>query len=604
VTGRSRLARLIDALPLATIAFDGDGEIVTLNPRAELLFGWPAGELSADKIVPEGTHDHLVARTRAGEQISGLEVQRRARDGRLLDLSVFTAPLPDAVGPENGFLFMYEDIGVRRRAERERDEAQLRYRELIEALPLVTYIDEVDENGTNVYTSPQVREVLGWSPEDWAADPKFFERILHPDDRAWVLARLAHANETREPFDEEYRLLHRDGRAVWVHDQSTIVEDALGKPFARGFLLDITERKRLEEQLVQAEKMQAIAHLAGGIAHDFNNMLTGIGGYADRAASASGDPAVLQSVDSIKAAVAEAASLTSRLLAFNTRNVPPQGEIDLNEVIRDSAEMLDRILGEHVDLVLRLGAGLPPVRGEDAQLKQVIVNLALNALDAMDAEGFLTLETSTSDRGAVLRVSDTGRGMDSETRIRAFEPFFTTKAQGEAKGLGLSVVYGVVDSLGGSIDVQSTPGVGTTVEIVLPAAVTEQPAAAPRAEPAGRKVLLVEDRALLRNLVQDALAGSGFEVTAAAGGDEALALDEGFDLLLTDVVMPEMTGPQLARILRAARPGLRVLYVSGYTDDVLDPEELKQPGTSFLRKPFSLAELESRVADLLGTNVN
>jgi PAS domain S-box-containing protein len=586
------LARLIDALPLATVAFDGGGRVVSLNHRAEALFGAAAPGLGEDE---------LVARARSGEEINGLEVQRRAWDGRTLDLAVFCAPLPESVGPENGFLFLFEDIGERRQAERERDEAERRHRELIEALPLVTYVDKIDADATNVYTSPQVTDVLGWSPEDWTSDPGFFARILHPDDRDWVRAATARTSAAHEPFDAEYRLLHRDGRSVWVHDRSTILEDASGESFAQGFLIDVTERKRLEEQLVQAEKMQAIGHLAGGVAHDFNNLLTAIGGYADRAASASRDPAVLQSLDGVRSAVADATSLTSRLLAFNTRDVPAQESLDLNELIRASAGALGGILGRRVLLKLHLDSDAPAVRGEPAPLRQVLVNLAVNALDATEGDGVLTIETARAETGTMLRVSDTGSGMDAETRGRAFEPFFTTKPQGEATGLGLSVVYGVVDSLGGTIQVESTPGAGTAVEILLPAATIVQPATERAARP-GERVLVVEDRALLRDLVRDALTASGYEVTAAAGGDEALALNatgHHFDLLLTDVVMPEMSGPELARALRATQPELHVLYMSGYTDDVLDPAELAEPAVGFVRKPFTLAELDARVDELL-----
>jgi PAS domain S-box-containing protein len=609
---RLQLAGQIEALPLATIAYDGEANVITWNAAAERLFGWTAAEVvgrknpAVSREALAGSAD-LHRRVLAGERLTGAEVRRRARDGRELELKLFTAAF--AAGPKEGFLALYEDLSERKHVERERDEAQQRYRALVEALPIVTYIDLVDDNATNLYTSPQIEQLLGWPASDWASRDSLFGDLLHPDDRDRVLAHVRHCNETREAFEDEYRLRHRDGQYVWVRDHSTIVQDDGGEAFARGFLLDITEQKRLEEQLLQAQKMEALGQFAGGIAHDFNNLLTGIGGYAELA-TAESEPGsrLARSLDGIRSAAAEAASLTARLLAFSRRDVPAQRLLDLNEVVRGTAELLARIVRGDVVVCLELAEPPPLVAADPAQLKQVVLNLAVNARDAMPAGGTLTLETGTVDDRIVLRVRDDGHGMDASTKRRALEPFFTTKEAGKGTGLGLAVVYGVVDGLGGTIAIESEQGVGTTVEVTLPAGegvaapVEEAPARAAAGACEGR-VLVVEDREVVRQLSRDVLAASGFDVQTAPSGDDALEIDPAsFDLVLTDVVMPGTSGPELVTQLRAARPELPVLFMSGYTDDVLDREVLDAPRTGFIRKPFGSAELVRAVRELLETS--
>ena len=605
---RVHFERQIDALPLATIAFDGDAQIVTWNRAAARLFGWSPSEIVGRRnpIVSRAFRresEALHRRIMEGEALRGVEVTRTARNGTSLELALYSAPIDPDAGPAAGFLVLYDDIAERNRTQRERDDAQSRYRSLVEALPLVTYIDEVDDYATNVYTSPQVEALLGWSFADWQNDPRLFIELLHPEDRERVMSHVVQTNATHNLFEDEYRLLHKDGHYVWVRDHSAIVEDADGKLFARGFLLDITQQKRLEEQLLQAQKMDALGQFAGGIAHDFNNLLTGISGYADLAAGSVDDESpALRCLDGIRTAAGEAASLTSRLLAFSRRHVPERRVLDINEIVEAAADLLRRVVREDVAVRLVLTPGLPPVSGDLAQLKQVVVNLALNGRDAMGGRGTLTLETALQDGSVLLRVRDDGCGMDAVTKARALEPFFTTKAEGEGTGLGLSVVYGVVDSLGGTIAIESQPGEGTTVEVLLPPAdgpVDQAVAREPRVgQGHAERILVVEDRQVVRELARDVLVDAGFEVETAAGGDEALAISaasEPFDLLLSDVVMPGISGPELAERLRAAQPGLPVVFMSGYTDDVLDDAVLALPRTCFLRKPFGGRELVGAV---------
>jgi PAS domain S-box-containing protein len=606
---------ILDAMPLATVVFDRDAQVLRWNAAAERLFGWTADEVVGrpNPTVPDGdrpraaaNHDRMVS-GRIGSVEAG-EFVRRTKDGSLVEVRVFATPLPAEIEEPGSYVVVYEDVSARKQAQRELVAAQRQFRELIEALPLVTYVDEVKPGSPAVYTSPQIQQLLGWTAAAWVENPTFQLEILHPDDKERVVAALAHANATHEPFLCEYRLRHRDGHYVWVRDRSQIIVDEDGTALARGFLLDITEGKRLEGQLLQAQKMDALGQLAGGIAHDFNNLLTGIAGYTDLAAEATRNPSVQRCLQGIRTAADEAAGLTARLLAFSRRDVLERRPVDVNATVRDAAELLEPILREDVRLALDLAPELPPVAADPGQLKQVVLNLALNARDAMPAGGAIRIATAAVDGGLVLRVADTGVGMDETTRTRALEPFFTTKEEGHGTGLGLAVVYGVVESCGGSIDIRSSTGAGTTVSIELPATVAEPvrdavPATAPAGRGGGERVLVVEDREIVRDLACSILEDAGYRVVAAPGGPEALALarDElPFSLLLTDVVMPEMSGADLATRLRDEQPSLRVLYMSGYTADVLDDAALARPHTAFLRKPFGTTELTAAVRGLLG----
>jgi PAS domain S-box-containing protein len=613
-----RLAQLIDRLPLATIAYDADARVIAWNGSAEALFGWTAEDAfgKLNPTIPEAGRaesDKLRRRILDGETLRGVELERHAADGTVLELSAFSAPLDGRIGPRGGFLILYDDIRERKSAERSRDAAETRFRDLVESLPLVTYVDHVDDQATNIYTSPQITDLLGWEPAELlAAGSNSFESLLHPDDRARAMAAVERSNATRESFEEEYRLRHRDGTYVWVRDHSSIIEDTDGQPTGRGFLLDITKQKQLEAQLLQAEKMDALGQFAGGIAHDFNNLLTAISGYAELATgSVHADAALMRCLEGIQLAAADAASLTSRLLSFSRRDVVEQRLVDLNDVVRATAAVLDRLVREDVAVHLDLAGALPPVLADPTQLQQVVLNLGLNARDAIGSGGAMTIETRAAGRFVELRVRDTGSGMNEATRARAFEPFFTTKPEGDGTGLGLSIAYGVVASLGGSVSIVSAEGSGTTVTAIFPAVRTEAlaemavPTAQPTTERSGERLLVVEDRQVLRELVCAVLDEAGFIVAAAADADEALAIaarSEPFDLLLTDVVMPQMSGPHLALALREQFAELPVLYMSGYTDDVLDASALTEPLTGFLRKPFQNAELVAKVRELLDAN--
>jgi two-component system, cell cycle sensor histidine kinase and response regulator CckA len=627
--------------------------------------------------------------------------------------------------------------------------AEQRYRSLVEHLPLVTYVDSLNELGSNLYTSPQIEPLLGYPVEQWTSDSGLFVRCLHPEDRERVLAEHARSHESGEPLRTEYRLVASDGRVVWLQDEAVVVRDEEDRPlFLQGYLLDITqhkaseqalaerenllqtiietepecvkvvapdgtllqmnraglemieaesfeqvagaviadviapehreafgdltarviaggrgslefelvglkgtrrrmethavplhgadgeiigalsvtrdvtERKRLEEQLRQSQKMEAVGRLAGGVAHDFNNLLTGIIGYADLLRAALPPESELQAdAEEVRKAAERAASLTRQLLAFSRRQVLQPQILSLNQAVGEMERMLRRLIGEDVELVTDTAPDLGAVEADPGQIEQVIANLVVNARDAMPAGGRLIVRTANVEVNGhprtepqmrpgsyvLLSVSDSGTGMDTETQSRMFEPFFTTKDVGKGTGLGLATVYGIVKQSGGYIWVTSAPGAGTTFDIFLPRAErpaeTDAPArpAVARAARAGTEtVLVVEDERLVRDLIARNLGERGYGVLTAVNGAEALEAvgrrREPIDLLLTDVVMPELGGPELAARLRAVQPSLKVVYMTGYAERAVAGELAPWP---LLQKPFDVGALADTIREVL-----
>jgi nitrogen-specific signal transduction histidine kinase len=386
---------------------------------------------------------------------------------------------------------------------------------------------------------------------------------------------------------------------------------------------DISERRQLEEQLRQSQKMEAVGRLAGGVAHDFNNLLTAISGYSELMLRRlrQGDP-LRHNAEEINKAGNRAASLTSQLLAFSRKQVLQPKVLDLNIVVADMDKMLRRLIGEHIELVTILEPQLWSIRADPGQLQQVILNLAVNARDAMPEVGRLTIETSNIElddenarwhvgvrpgRYVMLAVNDTGFGMDSQTRERVFEPFFTTKEVGKGTGLGLATVYGIVKQSGGYVWVYSEPGRGTTFKVYLPR--VDAPAeAVARPRETGtlvgtETILLAEDDETLRPLAKGLLEKLGYRVLDAENAERALALAAAhggpIHLLVADVVMPGASGRELARRLAQTRPDTKVLYISGYTDDAIVHHGMLEPGLHFLQKPFTPAALARKVRDVL-----
>jgi len=521
-------------------------------------------------------------------------------------------------------------VGAERRTARE--EAEQNYRSLVEKLPVINYVVELGAPNRTVYISPQVQNILGFTPEQWTADPGLWLRQVHPDDRARVEEMLRRNDARGEPTDAEYRVLTADGRVRWVHNRSLFAHYG-GRVTINGLMLDITARREAEEalrereeQLQQARKLEAVGRLAGGVAHDFNNLLTVINGYADLLVSEQDlPPGAHEEINEILDASRRAKSLTDQLLTYSRKQVRISQILDLNAQVSQMQSMLRRLIGEHIALVTDLAPDLGPVRADPGQLQQVILNLAVNARDSMGDGGTLTIATSNlavsapvpgrpglaAGEWVVLTVTDTGSGMNEEILSHVFEPFFTTKEKGKGTGLGLSTVYGIVTQGGGHVFVQSSPGRGASFEILLPresgdpapvaapdpaAAPTPAQVPAPAAQPTQPlRVLLVEDEVLVRDLARSILTRAGYSVREAANGLEALSVfaasDRAVDLLLTDVIMPGMGGVELARRLTAQNPDLQVVFISGYAGEALGTQGELAAGIHLVRKPFSPAEL-------------
>jgi two-component system cell cycle sensor histidine kinase/response regulator CckA len=507
--------------------------------------------------------------------------------------------------------------------------AEDRYRTLVERLPAITYIAELGADGPWHYVSPQIESILGFSPAEWLADPTSWINRVHKDDREMALAAERRFQETQELFQAEYRMFARDGRVLWFRDEAVTLHQMDGRPLMmQGVLYDITEHKRLEDQLRHSQKMEAVGQLAGGVAHDFNNLLMLIQAHNERLRSrfAPDEPAHQDSLE-IEGAVTRAASLIQQLLAFGRKQVLQTKVLDLNSVVTEVAKMLGRLITNHIELRVLLAPELGRVKADPGQIEQIILNLAVNARDAMPQGGQLLLETRNvkidetyaRNRNGVppgkyimLSVTDTGIGMDGETQTHMFEPFFTTKEPGKGTGLGLATVYGVVKQMDGAIWVRSEPENGTTFEIYLPriepAAERETPSSATRtalaAAPEGTEtVLLVEDQEGIRDLVQEFLQRKGYTVLHAVDGDDALRIagehKDQIHLLVTDVVMPNIGGQELARRLTPLRPQMKVLFMSGYPEHASLGEEAVDRNVPVLLKPFLLDTLARKVRSVL-----
>jgi PAS domain S-box-containing protein len=460
--------------------------------------------------------------------------------------------------------------------------------------------------------------VLGARPSDLPTTIAGWAARIHDEDRPDFLVEASRKRGPGEPYHLEYRMTRPDGIVVHLRDDGSDLYDDDGFVRSVGFLVDVTERKRLEEQLRQSQKMEAVGRLAGGVAHDFNNVLTTILGYSDLLAASALDVELRQHVEEIRRAGERAAALTSQLLAFSRKQMLAPRVLDLNALVLDLEKMLRRVIGEDVELVTRLAPALGRVKADPSQIEHVVMNLVLNARDAMPHGGRLTLETANilldgepagrTGPHVVLSVLDTGTGMDAATRSRLFEPFFTTKERGKGTGLGLATSYGIVKQSGGEISVESAPGKGTAIRVMLPM-VDEEPERPTSGGFAAIKiggsetVLVVEDEQSVASLTRKVLLANGYVVLQADGGDAALkaaARHAGtIHLLLTDVVMPGLSGRELAERLRRARPEVKVLYMSGYTDDAMMRHGLHETDAQFLQKPFSLDALLARVRETL-----
>jgi len=653
-----------------------------------------------------------------------------------------------------------------RRATAALQEAEAKYRQLVEQVPAISYVAEAGAFGPFLYMSPQVSTILGYKPEDCLANPRFWWEHLNPEDQP--LALREDTLEEGRLFQVEYRMRRHDGEEVWVRDEAIIVRDPqTGKRLTRGMLVDITERKHaeealreseeryrnfvgqssegiyrmehdppipchlsideqlawgykygymaecndamarmygrasaekligkplsdflvlhdpvtrqfmerfirggyritdqesieldaqgqkrifrntmvgtivdghwvrtwgitrdvterlhLEEQLRNAQQLEAIGRLAGGVAHDFNNILSIIMGHGELLLATGVDERSRIGLEQMRRAAERAASLTQQLLAFSRKQVLQPKVLDLNDTVADVQKMLSRVIGEDIELIARLHPSLMAVKADPGQVEQVLMNLAVNARDAMPQGGKLAMETSNVEmqedeardldlaagRYVMLRVTDTGNGMDAVTLAHIFEPFFTTKPMGKGTGLGLSTVYGIVKQSGGGIQVESEPGRGTAFRIYLPATEDsdlKQGDRLTQTQVAGgsETILIAEDEPDLRDLTRIFLESYGYKVLEAGSAEQAIRTAEEFSnpihLLLTDVIMPGMSGAQLAEAILRKDPNTKIVYMTGYTDDMVVQHKVLEPGVQLLQKPFTRTELALKVRSTL-----
>lgn len=483
----------------------------------------------------------------------------------------------------------------------------------------------VDLEGRLMESNPALQEILGYSEKE--LQNRVFTEFTHPDDLTADTNLYKELLEgKRDHHQTEKRFIRKDGEVIWSLQNVSLVRASGGEPPFMIFMVeDITERKRLENHFLQSQKMETVGRLAGGISHDFNNILTVIKGYSQLLLSElNEDHPLRENLEEIKKATERAEDLTRQLLAFSRRQVMEMKVIGLNHLIKNLEKMLRRVIGEDIELTTVLTDDLGRIKTDPAQIEQVILNLAVNARDAMPSGGKLTLETTNVEldkdyahthisvapgRYVMLSVSDTGCGMTPEVKERIFEPFFTTKGQGKGTGLGLSTVYGIVKQSGGNIWVYSEPGEGTTFKIYIPR-VEEEIDALPSQEeildlPKGNEtVLLVEDDPSVWNLADRFLRGQGYKVLGATNGNEAIQiaqehLKEKIHLLLTDMVMPQMGGKELVGRFKSLHPEIKVLFISGYTDSAITHHGLSEPDTALLQKPFSLTSLAIKVREVL-----
>jgi PAS domain S-box-containing protein len=585
---------------------------IATDPRAA---SWRAEALARDygamASLPLLVHDRVIGTFNLYAQEPGFFDRHELR-------------LLDELAANIGFALEVHDQEVEReRVEAALHESENRLRELAETVQEVFYMTD-PQSRRLLYVSPGYAELWGRSVDSLYARPLSWMEGIHPDDREGLDHAVANRVSVGD-YDETYRIVHPDGTVRWIHDRAYVVRDEHGRALRIvGTAADVTDRHQLEEQLRQSQKMEAIGQLAGGVAHDFNNILTVIHGYGSLLLAAHPAPDDdHEAAQEIVRACEKAANLTRQLLAFSRRQVMQPRRVNLNDVVTSLARMMHRVLGEDVVLQLTLKPRPLITRADPGMIDQILMNLMVNAREAMPAGGRLTIETGereiaahgTTESGDMppgryvsVTVSDTGQGIPAADLPRIFEPFFTTKEPGKGTGLGLATVFGIVKQHAGNIEVRSTPGNGAVFEILLPAladgAAAEEERVAPVPRGGSETILAVEDEPGLRRLTRLLLERQGYRVLDAANGLEALRLwaeHRGkVDLLLTDIVMPEgLSGRELALQLQKERPNLRVIFTSGYSADTAGRELSLQEGRNFLQKPFSRPQLLEIVRDVL-----
>ncbi|MEU4423466.1 PAS domain-containing protein [Actinoplanes sp. NPDC024001] len=620
---------LIDHTSAVIYMRDADGRYMLVNREYERLFG-----LRREDIVGLTDHDLFPVdvadafRTNDLQALAGgvpvqMEEHAPGEDDDVRTYLTVKFPLIDEAGTAYAVAGISTDITERSRAEAALRDSEERFRLLAEHAQDIIFRYRLEPEPAMEYLSRAVESITGHTAEEFYADPRLIFHCVDPEDRPIF------EQSWRNPRPGTITVrLHRGNDQAWIEQRASTVVDETGRVVAvEGILRDVTERlaaererAELEQQLRQAERLDSLGQLAGGIAHDFNNILAVIAGYADMLVEELGeDHPSAPDAAGIKQAAARGGALTRQLLIFS-RSEPSQPEmLDLNAVAVDMQRLLGRTLGEDIEVSTVLAPDLPAIVMDRSKLEQVLMNAALNARAAMPSGGRLTISTALEHDGGgddlvCLAVTDTGVGMPPEVLARAFEPFYTTRGRGSGTGLGLATAYGVVTDAGGTISLESEPGRGTTLRVRLPAGTSSTQAVSPAAPTApvlagdGWRILVVEDEEAVRDIVCRLLRKSGYQVFAAANPAEALRLcrdeDLAYDVLLTDVIMPGMSGTQLAAELRRDRPGLPVLFMSGYTSGPAPGGQELPADAPLIRKPFETQTLLNEVHRLVSSRVH
>lgn len=625
----SRYEALLDAIPYILMEVDADKVYTWANPAGYEFFGDDViGKPASKYFLREQNTYALVAPLFAGaSDVIYLESWQRRRDGEERLLAWWCRAIKDVHGQVAGALSTARDITEERKSREALSETSERLQSLVTASPLAVTVLNTD--GRVVLWNPAAERMFGWTAREAQAAHLPFVGTEHWEEHR-SLTQMVLSGKALSGV--EVRRLKKDGSMIDLKLFGAPLRDGGGKVVgAMGILEDITERKqaqeeraRLEEQLWQAQRMEAVGRLAGGVAHDFNNLLLAISGYAELTMSQlnENDPA-RENVQRILEAADRAGALTGHLLALSRKQVLSMTVMNLNTVVTEVEAMLKHIIGEDIDVRTVLEKPLACIEADYAQVEQILINLTVNSRDAMPDGGYLLIETAnvmldeeqartlagvTPGRYVMMAVSDTGVGMDEETVQRAFEPFFTTKETGRGTGLGLSTVYGIVEQHGGRITLSSRPGEGACVKMYFPVVSGRlETDARAIAEPAGdggsETVLVVEDESVVRNLVSTILVERGYRVISFSSPHEALEAVKrrtgDIDLLITDVVMPGMNGRELHRQLAEVCGDTKVLYMSGYSDGVLGGLDAEGTSAGFLQKPFSVSILAEKVRDVL-----
>lgn len=622
---QERYRLIFDHAPIGLAQYDARGVIVACNGSACEILGAPRERLIGFDMIRE------IRDERAREALAGALAGTVTRfeghytavlSGKVTPVAVLFGPLRASDGSSDGGICLVEDITERFRAQSAIQASDERSRLALQATQEIMYDWDI-VTGTIIWNS-NVARVLGYNPVEFGTTIEAWGRLIHPEDRERVSGELERALQDHDAFESEYRFCRRTGEYAVIYDRGLILRDASGTAIRMvGAMSDQTAHRNLELQLRQSQKMEAVGQLAGGVAHDFNNLLTAILGSTELLQRRLGPHDSAQDeLATIHRAGERAAELTRGLLAYARRQILTTNELDLNEVIEHALPLLRRMIPENIDISFAAGPGLGTLRGDHGQLTQIIMNLCVNAKDALPGGGRITIQTvavsqaepvamaggaAPAGRQVRLSVSDNGRGIATDDLPHVFEPFYTTKEPGEGTGMGLSVVYGIVQQHGGTVHLESTPGRGTTVTILLPASSGSRsgPPAAHEtaATSSGETILIVEDEGEVRSILGQILTGLGYIVVEAADGQEALGiLDERgaqIDLVITDVVMPNLGGKDLYDAVRTNGPGPAFLFSSGYAETQLDETLARDAHTAFLGKPYGINALAAKVREVL-----